>query len=144
LVYYKNLRFQMRNCIRNKQLTPWGPRVAHKYQTHTLNPATLSGEYSYHFSETFVTCVLSKQNWCLSKTYGRETRAGDPGGHYTGPPLQQIWSIKCLQATNKMSTITRHVHSNNCTGIKYNNIKTCGNPHFFGHPQGGNQQRKIQ
>ena len=89
--------------------------MAQKYQTHTQLPATLSGEYSDHFPENFVTRVLSKQIWCLSKTHGRAMRSGDLGAHYTGPPLQQIWLIKCLQATNKVSTITRHAHSNNCT-----------------------------
>jgi hypothetical protein len=62
-----------------------------KCQTYIQRPETLSGEYSDHFSETFVTRVLSKQKWCLSKTHGYAARAGDHGGHYTGPPLQQIW-----------------------------------------------------
>ena len=133
--YYKNLRVQMRNGIRNKKLTPWGggggPRVAQKYQIHTQRPVTLSGEHSGHFSETFVTRVLSKQNRCLSKTLGRAMTAGDLVGHYTGPPLRQVWFTKCLQATNKVPTVTHDVHSNKCTGIKYSNIKTWGNPHFL-------------
>jgi len=66
--------------------------VAQKCQTHRQLPATLYGEYSDNFSETFVTRVLSKQNWCLSKTHGHAVRTGDLGGHYIGPTLQQIGS----------------------------------------------------
>jgi hypothetical protein len=62
--------------------------LADKCQTHNQRPATLSGEYSGHFSETFVTRVMSKQFWLLSKAQGHAVGAGDLGGQYIGLPLQ--------------------------------------------------------